>query len=418
MYSHVPNDLLVPALEAARASLRDMEDEEIPNKLRKVVAYSGGTLPPPLARSLGEFLDDDADLRSRALEEWPEADLMEVGASGASAFFLIRPDNWQFELGKLVARHETDSLNLEISTLQSRLAKVEQEASQGKQRLSDLRKELSETKQQVKQKAKKAAQRGKAKKSSQPEDPGAKVLAGRIAELEKAQVDADSAHDSLVDRAQLLEDKLREARAERAEAVKKFETRKSFGWGSADPVALARHLDDVASVVASGSRVAEYFNETMGFEQGPWKLPPGSRPDGINSIEWLMRQPRPFLLVVDGHNLAHKLRPAAAAEASTRDEIAHSLARFKLHTKTVARVVVVFDSSVSQFGDAYRGPSGIEIRFASASETADHEILALVDAADDPVVVVSSDREVREGAETNGAIGLWSEAMKEWMQSG
>jgi len=414
MYSHVPNDLLIPALEAARAVLRNMEDEEVPNKLKKVVSYSGGSLPPPLARSLGQMLDDDSEFRSKAVDEWPEADLMEVGPNGASALFLIRPENWEFELGKLVARHESDAANQEVASLLVRLRRAEEEAAEGKQRLADLRSELQEAKKAAK-KTKKPKSDSKAKKTKTPKPD---ELARKIADLEKAQAEADSAHDSLVGKARSLEDKLRQARTERAEAVKKVESTAAFGWGSADPVALARHLDDVASVVATGSRVQEYFHETMGFELGPWKLPPGARPDGINSIEWLMRQPRPFVLIVDGHNLAHKIRPTAAADPATRDEIAHALARLKLHTKTVARVVVFFDSSVSQLGDAYRGPSGIEIKFASATSSADHEILTLVDAAGDPVVVVSSDREVREGAESNGAIGLWSEAMKEWMQSG
>ncbi|NNL48464.1 MAG: hypothetical protein HKO76_08865 [Acidimicrobiia bacterium] len=407
MYEHIPAELLIPALEAGRAALRDMDEDDVPNKLRKVVAYSGGSLPPPLARSLSQALDDDSHLRSEALEQWKGADLAASGSVGASALYLIRPENWQFLLGKVVARHEAMSAQAEVEDLTGRLAQAEKEAAEGKRRVGELRQELSK------------ARRNSKRPKKEPQRPiNASRLEDKIKSLERARDEAERSHAALADRAKQTETKLRQARTERAEVLKKFEAAGGIGWGSGDPIVLARHLDDVASVVA-GSRVAEYFRETMGFEPGPWKLPPGALPDGANSIEWLMRQPRPFVLIVDGHNLAHKIRPESAASADTRDEMSHALARMKLHTKTVARVIVVFDSSVSPLGEAYRGPSGVEIRFASSAASADDEILALAEELTDiEVVVVSSDRLVREGAERHGAIGLWSEAIKEWMSGG
>ncbi len=410
MYDHIPAELLIPALEAGRSALRDLDDDEIPHKLRKVVAYSGGSLPPPLARSLAAALDKDESLRSRALEKWDTADLMSSGPDGASALYLIRPEHWQFLLGKVVARHEAMSAQAEVAALTGRLAQAEKEASEGKRRVGELRRELTRARQLAR----------KPRKDSQPSIDVSSDLEEKIAALEAAQGAAEASHAALADRAKKTEAKLRQARTERAEVLKKFEASGGIGWGSGDPVVLARHLDDVASVVAgSGSRVAEYFHETMGYQLGPWKLPPGALPDGANSIEWLMKQPRPFVLIVDGHNLAHKIRPGDPASADTRDEIAHALARLKLHTRTVARVIVVFDSSVSRLGDSYRGPSGVEIRFASSASSADDEILGLAEElADEEVIVVSSDRVVRDGAERHGAIGLWSEAMKEWMRIG
>jgi hypothetical protein len=40
----------------------------------------------------------------------------------------------------------------------------------------------------------------------------------------------------------------------------------------------------------------------------------------------------------------------------------------------------------------------------------------LIPALDGPVVVVSSDREVRERAEASGALALWSEGLAQWWQ--
>ncbi|HEY5578375.1 MAG TPA: hypothetical protein VIL12_01660, partial [Acidimicrobiia bacterium] len=58
---------------------------------------------------------------------------------------------------------------------------------------------------------------------------------------------------------------------------------------------------------------------------------------------------------------------------------------------------------------------GIEVRFTVAGVLADEEILNLVSRLEGQMVVVSSDRVVREGAEELGALGLWSEALAGWI---
>ena len=56
----------------------------------------------------------------------------------------------------------------------------------------------------------------------------------------------------------------------------------------------------------------------------------------------------------------------------------------------------------------------MEIRFAADDRIADEEIVELAAELDD-VVVISSDREVREQAEAGGAVVLWSEALAQWL---
>ena len=52
--------------------------------------------------------------------------------------------------------------------------------------------------------------------------------------------------------------------------------------------------------------------------------------------------------------------------------------------------------------------------FAEADRLADEEVVHLAAETAGPVVVVTSDREVRENAAFVGAAALWSEAFVEW----
>jgi predicted RNA-binding protein with PIN domain len=80
-------------------------------------------------------------------------------------------------------------------------------------------------------------------------------------------------------------------------------------------------------------------------------------------------------------------------------------------------VVVVYDSAVSPEAETGSGPGGVRIRFTRNGLSADDEIRRLAAEGSGPVVVVSSDREVREGSERHGAIALWSEALIAWIQA-
>ena len=83
----IPLDLVAPAIKAARAALRRLDEDDVPARLRKVAAYQGGRLPAPLARKLLAALNDDEWLRGKALEELTDA-------SGGAQLFLERLDGW------------------------------------------------------------------------------------------------------------------------------------------------------------------------------------------------------------------------------------------------------------------------------------------------------------------------------------
>ena len=60
--------VLGPSIEAARAALRDLEDEEVPARLRSIAKHGDGNLPLPLTRALLQRIDEDEWFRGKALE--------------------------------------------------------------------------------------------------------------------------------------------------------------------------------------------------------------------------------------------------------------------------------------------------------------------------------------------------------------
>jgi len=106
------------------------------------------------------------------------------------------------------------------------------------------------------------------------------------------------------------------------------------------------------------------------------------------------------LLVVDGYNLARTLWPGCEPEEERRRTVA---LLEELHARTGIGVLVVFDGvddAVAPVASRH-----IRVRFSPTGVTADDVIVDLAHdlPADQPVVVVSSDREVADGARDGGA---------------
>ena len=97
--------LLKPALDAGRAALRDLDADQIPNDLRRVVAYGGGSLPPPHARSLLKGLEQYEWLREKAAEVL-DVDAEDGGRGEASFLYLCRSHGWELRLAGIAAAEE------------------------------------------------------------------------------------------------------------------------------------------------------------------------------------------------------------------------------------------------------------------------------------------------------------------------
>ena len=404
----IPPELLKPAIKAARTALRRLEDDDVPAKLRKVAAHQGGRLPSPLAKALIGVLDEDEWLRGKTIEELEKADPLADGPAGASALFLLRPEGWQFELSRHVERLAHGSAAGRVSELDALVAEAKARESEAKKRWQEAKRQIKEVERLRRDEV--GAVRAQLREVREADRVEDEEHARRVADLEAARGEAEAAHQQEVAAAETLKAQLRKAENLRADVEKRAQSG-GTAWGSGDPIALARHLDTLVRTVEADPALLEFTKPTRERE---WKLPPGARPDERNAVDWLARQPRPFTLLVDGYNVTFGL--SGGPDAAARDRLNEELSRFKLRAKTPVNVVVVYDSAINPDIHTEPGPGGVWLRFTRDGLTADDEIRRLAAEADEPLVVVSSDREVREGSEQFGAIAVWSEALIGWIQ--
>ncbi len=186
-------------------------------------------------------------------------------------------------------------------------------------------------------------------------------------------------------------------------------------WATRDPLSLARLLDDLAGAVRPD--VEQLPHTFDGTAEQHFILARGVAPDGAEAIRWLLTRTTPYSLIVDGYNVTYLLDPHRFQEKDLRDRLNQSLARFRRMAAVSARVIVVYDSTQSGGVTTTAGPGGVEVRYGEAGHAADDEIVALASALTGDVAVVSTDRTVREASEESGALGLWSEALVEWIGS-
>ena len=115
---------LRPVIDVARGVLRRFDDEEVPPKLRRVAAYSGGSLPAPLASALLVELDRNDWFREKVGEAWH--DQGQKDAIGAA--FLDRSPGWWLDVaeaatgtGSSEAATRLREAELRIGDLEARL---------------------------------------------------------------------------------------------------------------------------------------------------------------------------------------------------------------------------------------------------------------------------------------------------------
>ena len=137
--------------------------------------------------------------------------------------------------------------------------------------------------------------------------------------------------------------------------------------------------------------------------RAPVLLPPGMVPDDPAAIEAMVRT-RGLAVIVDGYNVSMLAWPEASA-ADQRERLCDALVEFQLRVR--CEVTVVFDGAeVSGVRPLRR--RGLRVVFSAAGQEADEVVVGEVmfRPAEVPVIVVSSDREVKAAAESEGATVL------------
>ena len=142
--------------------------------------------------------------------------------------------------------------------------------------------------------------------------------------------------------------------------------------------------------------------------RAPVRLPPGMVRDDPSAIEAMVRT-RGVAVIVDGYNVSMLAWPGVTA-AEQRERLCDALAEFQLRFR--CEVTVVFDGAEVSVVRPLRRRN-LRVVFSAAGQEADEVVVGEVMFRPDevPVVVVSSDREVRTGAEAEGATVLSAEEM-------
>ncbi|MDJ0961081.1 MAG: NYN domain-containing protein [Acidimicrobiia bacterium] len=394
-----------PALQAARKVLNDLDPDDVPASLRRVVAHSGTRLTPPLATKLVAELDRLEWLRTDTASRLPE------DADGAARAFVERSEGWWSEVIAAVVAGRTagSDAKLEAAERESRKqrevaaaarAKLKQQRIEAKDRLAGLRDEVK-----VLRRRAEAAEGADARKRSD--------LEAQLDELERETVRLRA---ELTGSDRTL-DELRERLRAQRRALASAERELAAGGSASverDPLALARALDLAAASVPRRQPEPTAVEETPARSQvDRFAIPAGVRPDRAESVEWLLDQGGVTVLV-DGYNLLFNLEPGEFTTGAARKRLGKLMAHFARKAGLQQTVRIVFDSTIPGHRDTRWAGPGVEVTFAEADRLADEELVALAESTAPPVVVVSSDREVREDAARTGAVVLWSEAFVEW----
>ena len=147
--------------------------------------------------------------------------------------------------------------------------------------------------------------------------------------------------------------------------------------------------------------------------RAPVSLPQGMVEDDPSAIEAMVRT-RGVAVIVDGYNVSMLAWPGVTA-AEQRERLCDALAEFQLRFR--CEVTVVFDGAEVQGVRPLRRRN-LRVVFSAAGQEADEVVVGEVMFRPDdvPVIVVSSDREVRAGAEAEGATVLGADVLLQLMR--
>jgi len=399
--------LLKPALEAARGALRDLDADQVPNDLRSVVAYGGGSLPPPRAKSLLRGLERYEWLREKAGELFEGAD-DDGGKGEASSLYLTRPEGWALRLAEIAA-----SEGARAGSGADRVAadKVQELTSGLVAARSRLREAQRASRPTISARESRIAELIAERKSESAADArGEREVREAMASAGEAAARYRRERDEAMEAARVAREVARRERSQRRRAEMAAAGIEETGsWVGEDAEALAIRLDQTAQM-ARPPAVAP--SPGAGLDADRPALPGGVAPDAPAAIDWLLALDLPVTVVVDGYNVGYMLCDEQIPTAA-RERMEPVLSRLQRVSAGGLRVIVIYDSTLGP-GETVPSPGPLEVRFSEADRTADDEIIDLVGRVDGVVVVISGDREVREEAEASGAIPLWSKALVSW----
>jgi predicted RNA-binding protein with PIN domain len=466
----IPDALLAPLLEAAGEALRRLPPIDLPPAARRLRSFDRRGLATPAARrQLRKLLEENlavltataTEFRARPevtrlLETWDEAItaggdapmalVAEAAADGrlpllASVLIAGLPDCFEFGLGLAVAMAATVERESEAAaTVRART--VAQETAEEARRRADAARTAAEA--DVTQLEATLRDERQARRVLEQQEAAA---GQRVADAERRAAEAEE-RAAAADRraaAAATEAAAADERARRAEGKAAGAEQQAAPGPPADPEVLAemaRAAEDLAADLrrladgpplppavrpppAAGSRPAAGSSPaarsgqaanprpSVSRRRAPVRLPPGMLQDDPSAIEAMIRTPG-LAVIVDGYNVSMLAWPAARA-AEQRERLCDALA--ELHLRFRCEVTVVFDGADVQ-GVRPMRRRGLRIVFSAAGQEADEVVVneVIFRSEDVPVLMFSSDREVRTKAEAEGATTLGADALLQLMR--
>ncbi|HKE98588.1 MAG TPA: NYN domain-containing protein [Actinomycetes bacterium] len=418
----VPEPLLAGYLDAALAVLRRADPAELPGALRGFQTWAPKRLRSARVLALVKrALETDAGFRGAVDElvltqEAGLAGLLRAGrhaealASGespaavATVGLALGPAGTR-PLRAAIDRAEIDAAQAKAERSEAATAEVAAELQAARQRL--------EQESAAARAAREQARAGL--EELRRSERERRRLQGRVDELER-QLRATREHADALERRVADERRRLQARlAEQRAAVEELRraNRALRRPGGADP-AVAEALASIERDLAVLRRAAGIPSpgrpgrgEVAAVPRPPERRRPLPVPAGRTNddpealLAWA--QAPGVLVLVDGYNVTKQ--PAGFAEHSLEDQRTLLVARCRRLARR-AEVVIVFDGAeVGPLTPGRMTSGGIGVVFTDPDRIADDEIIARVNAEppERPVVVVSSDREVRDRALALGA---------------
>ncbi len=399
--------VLKPAIDAARAALRRMEDDDVPARLRPVAKRGDGRLPVPLVKALLRGIEEDEWFRDKALESFAHSGTDD----SVSLAYLEQRTGWWIAVVEAVAVAES-------ADVEDRRARLERELGKLRERAGADRAKLKKAKQERDVAA--AASQAAIDDRLEPLRAAATTARSQrdraIGEAESLRIEIDRAtseRDEAERAAAVLSESVRDARRAAAQLRRTIESGSSESIPK-EPMDVARWLDSVAaSLTPYREAAATTLDADTDLSDTGALVPFGVAPDSPEAIDALAGIDGRTVLV-DGHNLLGVLDSSTMATGRARRELTASLGKLSRHLGD-STIEVVFDSDLEEGRPKSVTSTGIVVRFAPGDLIADDVIVERVAAATTSAVVISDDREVRERCTRLGATVLWARALAGWL---
>ena len=419
-------------LELAAAALGAMPEPDVPATLARVRAFARGRRASAGAAPLAAAVARDKSFRLRVagLTRTQEPELAAAVESGqppaaadpdqvAALAYVLRPTGWPalveratgsvgLEAVVSVPSRELDAerLSAEVTKARAQVRQVSDDAAQTRARLEA---ELTALRKEARRHRSDA---DRARAEAREAHAAAEQVRSRSAE--QVLTAQEQARRAMRDLAEVSESLRAQRRAERAgRSLAGSRARLLLDTVVEAAVGLRNEL----ALPAADTRPADSVEAELGPAGEPLDPPSrGRAPDDPAVLDELLSLPQSHL-VVDGYNVT-KSAYGTLPLADQRHRLLGGLVFVQQRTR--CEITCVFDGGGLEGRVAAPSVRGVRVLFSAADDSADDLILRLVRA--EPVgrvvVVVSSDREVADGARAAGARSVPSTALARLLDRG